>query len=339
MLMRDTACAEPKPRRWWSLLLRLGTAALILLPVWHFSGIFLTGNVHTVIPWQLYRGAQPSAQSLEDLIRKYKIRTVLNARGCCWPDTWYTDEAAVCQRLGVNLEDVCFSAVHLPSRDELRVLIDVLDHAEQPIFIHCRQGADRTGIASMAAKLLLEGSSYDSARGQLSFRYGHAPIGKTTILDQFMDMYADWLKTTNQEHTPDRFRHWIRHEYQGAWCDARFEKVARKFAVPRVGQTLEYDVVVRNTSSAAWQFRPLRTAGYHVIFKVIDDLQQVVYEGRAGMLDRVVPMGESVRVVMIVPPLARTGRYRLMVDMIEEGHCWFHQTGSVPWEEELEIRE
>jgi hypothetical protein len=27
------------------------------------------------------------------------------------------------------------------------------------------------------------------------------------------------------------------------------------------------------------------------------------------------------------------------VDMIEEGHCWFHQTGSEPWQEEMTIRE
>ena len=337
--MRDTAGAEPKPRRWWKLLIHLGIAALILVPIWHFSGIFLTGNLHEVIPGKFYRGAQPSAQSLENLIRKYKIRTVLNARGCCWPDRWYTDEAEVCQRLGVNLEDVCFSAVHLPSRDELRVLIDVLDNAEQPIFVHCRQGADRTGIVSMAAELLLEGSTYDHARGQLSFRYGHTPIGRTTMLDQFVAMYADWLNATRQEHAPDHFRHWIRDEYQGGWCDARFEKVERKFAVPRVGQALEYEVVVRNTSSATWQFRPLKTAGFHVTFKVIDDQQQVVHEGRAGMLDRVVPAGASFRVVMIVPPLARKGEFRLMVDMIEEGHCWFHQTGSVPWEEELDLRE
>ena len=338
MLMRSNAGAESKPRRWWSLLTRLGIAALIVLPIWHFSTIFLAGNVHEVIPGQLYRGAQPSGRSLENLIRKHKIRTVLNARGCCWPDGWYTSEAEVCQRLGVNLEDICFSAVHLPSRDELRVLIDVLDHAERPIFIHCRQGADRTGIASMAAELLIEGSNYDHASRQLSLRYGHAPIGKTTILDQFMDLYADWLKSTNQVHSPERFRHWIREGYKGGWCDARFENVQRRFDVPRAGKALEYDVVVRNTSNAAWQFRPLKTAGFHVTFKVIDDRQQMIHEGRAGMLDAVVPPGETVRVVMIVPPLP-TGHYRLMVDMIEEGHCWFHQTGSEPWEEELDIRE
>ena len=142
----------------------------------------------------------------------------------------------------------------------------MLDRAEAPIFVHCRHGADRTGIAAMTAQLLLEDRSFSSAHGQLSLRYSHAPIGKTTMLDRFMKLYADWLNTTNKEHAPAHFRHWVLNEYRGAWCDARFKKVERLFDKPRVGQALEYDVVVRNTSTAPWQFRPLKTAGFHVTF-------------------------------------------------------------------------
>jgi hypothetical protein len=159
------------------------------------------------------------------------------------------------------------------------------------------------------------------------------------MLDRFVDLYAAWLKATNQEHSPARFREWVSTEYRGGWCDAHFEKVARLFDVPRLGQPLQYDVVVRNTSDSAWQFRPLKTAGYHVTFKVIDANEIVVHEGRAGMMDRLVRPGEKIQVVMIVPPIRMKGQYRLQVDMIEEGHCWFHQTGSELWEEELAIRE
>lgn len=330
---------SPTSRSLAGRLIRFSLVLLVLAPVGYYAFGFFTGNIHEAIPGQIYRGGQLSAPSLENVIGKYKIRTVLNVRGCCWPDKWYINEAEVCQRLDVNLEDVCFSAVHLPSRDELCVLLDVLDRAERPIFIHCRQGADRTGLASMAAALMTDGCSYDDARRQLGMRYGHAPIGRTTTLDRFMDLYASWLKSNDQEHTPERFRHWVLHEYRGGWCDARFEKVQRRFTNPRVGQTLEYDLVVRNTGSDAWQFRPLKTAGNHVTFKVVDASQFVVYEGRAGMLDQRVPPGESISLTMIVPALREPGRYRLLVDMIEEGHCWFHQTGSELWEEELDIRE
>ena len=97
--------------------------------------------------------------------------------------------------------------------------------------------------------------------------------------------------------------------------------------------------MVRNTSSTPWQFLPLKTAGHHVTFKLLDEQQSIVYEGRAGMLDTVVAPGEKIQVVLIVPPIPAKGHYRLMVDMIEEGHCWFHQTGSEPWQEEFTIRE
>jgi Tyrosine phosphatase family len=347
--MTETACAEPMKdssvapiesrRRWWNRLIRFSVVAVLLWPVWEIGRVVLVGNRHEIIPGKLYRGAQPSGPALAALIEQYKIRTVLNTRGCCWPDAWYVDEAEVCQRLGVNLEDVSFSAVHLPSRDELRVLIGVLDRAEYPMFVHCRHGSDRTGVAAMAAYLLLDDQTYDSAHKQLSWRYGHAPIGKTTMLDRFVGLYADWLKGKGTEHSPAQFRHWALHEYHGGWCDARFEKVERLFDEPRVGQSLQYDVVVRNTSDAAWQFRPLKTAGYHVTFKVVNEDEAVVHEGRAGMLDRLVLPGESIQVVMIVPPIRKKGNYRLLVDMIEEGHCWFHQTGSELWQEELAIRE
>ena len=343
--MQATTAAEPNAspvtnsRRFGRLLIGIGVVALLVWPVWELGRFLFSGNVHEVIPGIIYRGAQPSGRSLQALIEQYKIRTVLNVRGCCWPDQWYTDEAEVCERLGVNLEDVSFSAIHLPSRDELRILIDVLDRAERPIFMHCRHGADRTGVAAMATQLLLDESSYDLARRQLSLRYGHMPIGKTTVLDRFVQLYSDWLARTEQIHSPAAFRRWAVDEYRGGWCDARFEEVERIAGRTRIGETLQYRVVVKNTGPTAWQFRPTKTAGHHVTFKVVDDKHCFIHEGRAGMFDKRVEPGEKIEVVLIVPPLRATGHYRLMLDLIEEGHCWFHQTGSELWEEELVIRE
>jgi len=329
-----------KPRKRWGIwLIRLGVAALFVWPLMLLYQLYGAGNVHEIIPGQVIRGAQPSPAALGKLIDRYKIRTVLNVRGCCWPDEWYVGEAKLCQERGVNLEDVSFSAVHLPSRHELRILVDVLDRAERPIFVHCRHGADRTGIAGMAAHLLLDEHTFASAHQQLGIRYGHIALGKTAMLDRFMKLYEDWLSNTQRTHSPANFRHWAQHEYQGGWCDARFEKVERLFDVPRAGKALEYDVVVRNTGPTAWNFRSLKTAGHHVTFKLLNESQDIVYEGRAGLLDKVVEPGETIQVRLIIPPMKATGYYRLMVDMIEEGHCWFHQTGSEPWEEELYLRE
>jgi protein tyrosine/serine phosphatase len=329
-----------KPRSSWrTWVINLTLAALLTGFLWKVGYIYLVGNVYEVIPGRLYRGGQPSGESLERLIARYKIRTVLNMRACNYPERWYVSEAEACARHGVSLLDLNFSAVRMPSRHELRKLVEALDAAETPIFVHCRHGADRSGLASMVALLLLEEYSFETAQGQLGLRYGHIPFGKTTMLDRFMQHYSDWLAASNQAHTPQRFRHWILNEYRGADCDAHFESVKRRFEVPRVRKALEYDVVVRNTGDKAWQFRVLKGAGHHVTFKLVNDENQTVHEGRAGMLERTVPPGATIAVVLTVPPQAMPGRYRFYIDMIEEGHCWFYQTGSELWEEELDIRE
>jgi undecaprenyl-diphosphatase len=325
-------------KRWRTWLFRLGAASLFVWPTVLLFQLYGAGNLHEIIPGQLYRGAQPSPAALARLIDRHHIRTVLNVRGCCWPDEWYLGEAKLCQERGVNLEDVSFSAVHLPSRHELRILIDVLDRAERPIFVHCRHGADRTGIAGMAAHLLMDEHTFASAHQQLSIRYGHLAIGKTAMLDRFMKLYDDWLTASGQTHSPANFRHWALHEYQGGWCNAHFEKIERIFSVPHAEKALEYNVVVRNIGPTDWRFQPLKTAGHHVVFKLLDEAQNIVYEGRAGLLDQVIKPGETIQVRLIIPPL-KARYYRLMVDMIEEGHCWFHQSGSEPWEEELDLRE
>ena len=333
--MLDIPPSTPPRRRW----LRLAVLVLLLWLGWEIVCVLLTGNHHVVIPGRLYRGAQPSPASLETMVRKLGIRTVINVRGCCYNDDWFVAEAAACQRLGIQLEDLSFSAMHLPSRDELRQLVEVLDRAEYPVFVHCRQGADRTGMASVIARLLQDDQPYEGARRELGLRFGHAPLGRTTVLDRFFSLYEDWLAQKGQTHRPQLLRQWLAEGYRGGWCDARFEKVERLFDAPRVGQSLSYRIVVRNTTSAPWRLQPLKTAGVHVTFKVMDEREAMIYEGRAGMLDQVVAPGEKAQVVMVVPPIWIKGKYRLYVDMIEEGHCWFHQTGSELWEEELAVRE
>src|SRR5207244_786751 len=127
--------------------------------------------LHTVIPGRIYRGAQPSAEALERIVRTHSIRTIVNLRGCCNPLPWYLAEGKVAQHLGICQEDVSFSAAHLPPPTELRQLVEVLERAEYPIFLHCRHGADRTGVAAAVALLLQPDVSYASARNELGIYY------------------------------------------------------------------------------------------------------------------------------------------------------------------------
>ena len=116
--MHDTPPSAPTRRRRW---LMLAALAPLLWLGWEIAYVAVVGNVHVVIPGRIYRGAQPSAASLDSLVRKHGIRTVINLRGCCYDDDWFVMEAEACQRLGLHLEDFSFSAMHLPDRKSTRL--------------------------------------------------------------------------------------------------------------------------------------------------------------------------------------------------------------------------
>src|SRR5262249_47597528 len=133
----------------------LGCVAAALAPVGAEAyRVMLGSNFHAVVPGRIYRVSQPSAAMLEELIARHGIRTVINLRGNCDPFPWYLEESRVTHRRNVSQEDICLSAGRLPSTHELRRLVEVLEQTEYPIVLHCRRGADRTGLAAAIALLL-----------------------------------------------------------------------------------------------------------------------------------------------------------------------------------------
>ena len=325
--------------RWRCWALHLAALGGISALAWVPLHVFVGGNVHAVVAGKIYRGAQPDAAAINALVRQHGIRTIVNLRGTCNPQEWYLAEAKAAQDLGLGLEDVNFSAGRWPSRHEIRELVDALDRAEYPIFLHCRHGADRTGMASVIALLLTTDTPHAEARRQLSLRYGHAPIGRTTVLDRFFELYEDWLNQSGRGHDRAAFRHWLLEEYRGGQCQSSIEEVTPLQRSWRVHEPLGFRVRVRNTSGQTWHFKPTRTAGMHVGFQIWDSAGHSVATGRGGMFEKTVAPGESLTVTLVAPPVKRAGHYRMMIDMIEEGHCWFFQIGSEPWEEEIDVRD
>ncbi len=293
-------------------------------------------NFHEVIPGQIFRCAQLSAADLENTSRVYGIRTVLNLRGHGAAAEWYRDECRATQRLDVNQADVCFSASRMPSATEVRRLIEILDRTEYPILMHCRQGADRTGLASAIALLLHTDSDLESACGQLSLRYGHFAVGRAGHLDRFLEHYADWLRKRSQSHSREVFRHWATAEYSPAECRCEFEVLELPSRIRRGEQTV-VRLRAHNRGLGPWQLRAESHIGFHLCFVLRDRNERGVTSGRTGLFDAVVEPGQSIDLTFVIPPIHEPGRYRLTADMVDELHCWFHQTGSEPLERELEV--
>jgi protein tyrosine phosphatase (PTP) superfamily phosphohydrolase (DUF442 family) len=328
----------PPPRRWRRRLL-LAAVGLLLAAVAAEAGrVFFGGNFHTVLPGRVYRCAQPSPRDLETAVRDHGIRTVVNLRGSCNPFPWYLDECRTTHHLGVCQEDVCLSAGRLPPVTEIRRLVEVLDRAEYPLLLHCRRGADRTGLASAIVLLLKTDASVPSAAAQLGPRYGHFAIGRTGSLDQFLGLYQEWLDAGGHTHSPALFRHWVNEEYCGGSLACAFERPPAADLELKAGVPAALTVRVRNTSVRPWRLSPQLVAGTHVGYHVWNDRDELVVNDKSGLFDAEVRPGAALTVTLPLPGL-RPGRYRLLVDMVDERQCWFYQAGSEPLEEELTVRE
>lgn len=306
-----------------------------------YIGYVLAGsNLHTVIPGEVYRCAQPSAAQLERLVREQGVRTVVNLRGCCDPLVWYVEECVTSNRLDISQEDVGFSAARLPSVASLRQLVEVLDRSEYPILFHCHKGADRSGLASAIALLLCADATLEQASGQLSPLYGHLSIGRTVFIDQFFDLYKEWLVAKGLEHSKETFRRWVMTEYCPAECRCELEALAPVPPQPlRVasGRTFPFRVRCRNTSVKPWELTPDLRAGAHAGFVVLNQEGIVVSDGRGGLFEATVAPGEHLDLTLAVPAPVDPGRYELRVDMVNEQHASFMQLGSEPLCWDLEV--
>jgi protein tyrosine phosphatase (PTP) superfamily phosphohydrolase (DUF442 family) len=296
--------------------------------------VLFGGNIHEVVPGSVYRSAQLSPDELRELLEKQGIRTVVNLRGYCSPFEWYLDECRTTHAMNVCQEDITLSAIRLPPPMELRRLIEVLDRAEHPVLLHCRQGADRTGLASAIAMLLQPGSDLGVARGQCSIRYAHFDVLGTANMDRFFDIYEGWLKQTGQRHTPERFRSWAAHEYRPDPAPARIELLS-KIEPIRLDAPLAFTVRCHNLSNGIWEFKRGTVAGVHVRTVVEGPDANVAGIYRAGRFEARVAPGESIDIPIALPPFHREGSYRVIIDVVDR-NLSFCQLGSELLE--LEVR-
>jgi tyrosine-protein phosphatase SIW14 len=107
----------------------------------------------------LYRGAQPTAEGFAEL-KKMGVRTVVNLRSTGGDE----DEM---RGLGMRYVEIETLATGIDQKDVIRFLKVVSDPANQPVFVHCRRGADRTGCAVAAYRIVEQGWTPDDALAEM----------------------------------------------------------------------------------------------------------------------------------------------------------------------------
>jgi protein tyrosine/serine phosphatase len=165
-------------------------------------------NWAVVEPGILYRFNHPTPWRLRQAKARHGLRTLINLRGHrkCGSDARSRAEA---ERLGLIHIDAPLESRGAPHRDRILRLAETFATMQVPAVMHCKSGADRTGLAA-GLFILMRGGTAAQALEQLSWRYGHFNRSRTGILDAFFVLY----QTTAEGRLP--FLDWVRDEYDEA---------------------------------------------------------------------------------------------------------------------------
>ena len=98
---------------------------------------------------KLYRSAQPTAEGMKNL-RNYGIKTVLNLRG------FHSDRDEI-GKLKLKQYRIPINTWHLKDEHVIKFLKIVNDPKNQPVLVHCKHGADRTGTMCAVYRIVMQG--------------------------------------------------------------------------------------------------------------------------------------------------------------------------------------
>ena len=139
-------------------------------------------NLYQVSP-VLYRSAQPGIEGLEilnqQLARRYgmpmEIKTVISLRN-------NAGDGALVKPVGVRYEQIRFDTWHVKDEDVKRFLQLVRDPNNQPVLLHCKHGADRTGMMVAIYRVVEQGWSKQAAIAEMTQGgFGYHPIWSNLI--------------------------------------------------------------------------------------------------------------------------------------------------------------
>jgi len=286
-------------------------------------------NFHAVVPNVVYRSAQPSRAVLERLTRELGLRSVINLRADEDKASRFEAEKAVIASHRVDFHLIRLS-VFMPPRATLRQLVHLLDTARRPLLLHCAAGVERSGFASAVA-VLLSGKNPAEAQKQVGLTYGFVPVICPPDLRNVLDNYEHSLAGRGWSHTPDRFRQWVETDYVPYFYRARVEPLDIPTAISRGSRAiLRFRAI--NTSLQPLRFLADHDRGVHLGAKVRPSEPGVGQEVelRGGFLDLTVEPGGAVVLELEVPPLFESGRYKFLLDLVDERVKWFSEMGSDP---------
>ena len=124
----------------------------------------------------LYRSGQLGPEQLEEAIRKYQLKTVVN---CLIPGPAVEAERALCKKMGIGFVNIPMPGDGRGQEPQFReVLAAVDDTGRRPVLVHCARGTCRTGAAVALYRYEKDGWTVDDVAAEMdrqTYRSGILP--------------------------------------------------------------------------------------------------------------------------------------------------------------------
>jgi protein tyrosine/serine phosphatase len=149
-------------------------------------------NFHAVNA-RLFRGGQPREGGLKKLA-SLGIKTIINLRD---DDPRAVEEEREARSLGLSYFNVPLSLGGRPSVKRVEQVLALVNASQnQPVFVHCHKGADRTGVVIAAYRIAHDHWTSEQAQREAD-KYGMAwwQRGKKEFIkDYFAHLHTDAAK-------------------------------------------------------------------------------------------------------------------------------------------------
>lgn len=111
----------------------------------------------------LYRGAQPTAEGFRRL-KALGVKTVVSLRAYGHEARSRGDERHFVESLGMRWASLPMRMYWRPSEPQVQEFLAIaLDPDQQPVFVHCQHGEDRTGALVAVYRVVKQGWAPDRA--------------------------------------------------------------------------------------------------------------------------------------------------------------------------------
>ncbi len=119
---------------------------------------------------RLFRGGQPSAEGFASL-QALGVNTVISFT---MGEEGAKAEADLVGRLGMNHIALPWSTQEVPEADQVGTFLTYLrEHPERTVFVHCKAGADRTGVMIALSRIVIDGWPTQQAIDEMNAFHYH----------------------------------------------------------------------------------------------------------------------------------------------------------------------